>query len=163
MFRDIAKRGKTSTGWFYGFKLHLIINDEGEMLSFCLTPGNVDGRDWKTISHLTQEIFGKLYADRGCISQKLFDRLFEKDIALTTKIRKNMKNRMMEMWDKIMLRKRAIIESVNDFLKNICQIEHTRHRCPASFLVNLIAGLVAYSFLPKRPSLNLRYLQFQVI
>jgi len=156
VFEGLAERGKTSTGWFYGFKLHLAINDEGELLSFCITAGNVDDRDWETISRLTREIYGKLYADRGYISQKLFDELFQKGISLTTKIRKNMKNRLVETWDKIMLRKRAIIESVNDFLKNICQIEHTRHRSPANFLVNLIAGLVAYSFLPKKPSLRLR-------
>ena len=155
VFRNIARRGKTTTGWFYGFKLHLIVNDEGEILSFCLTAGNVDDRDWKTISTLTREIFGKLYADKGYISQKLFDELFEKNITLITKVRANMKNRLMSLWDKIMLRKRAIIESVNDFLKNICQIEHTRHRSVANFMVNLLAGLAAYSFLPKKPSLHL--------
>jgi len=155
VFENLAKRGKTSTGWFYGFKLHLIINDEGEILSFCLTPGNVDDRDWQTISTLTKEIFGKVFADKGYISQPLFEKLLEKDITLITKIKKNMKNRLMAIEDKLLLRKRAIIESVNDFLKNICQIEHSRHRSPANFLVNLLAGLVAYSFLPKKPSLRI--------
>ena len=156
VFNDIAKRGKSSTGWFYGFKLHLIINDCGEILSFCLTAGNVDDRDWETISRLTREIFGKVFADKGYLSQKLFERLFDNNITLVTKIKKNMKNRLMDMQDKILLRKRAIIECVNDFLKNICQIEHTRHRCAANFIVNLLSGLIAYSFLPKKPSLNLR-------
>jgi len=156
VFKDMAERGKSSTGWFYGFKLHLIINDEGEILSFCLTAGNVDDRDWQTISVLTQEIFGKLFADKGYISQKLFEKLFQKDITLITKIKKNMKNKLMDIFDKVMLRKRAVIESVNDFLKNICQIEHTRHRSFANFVVNLLSGLIAYSFLPKKPSLNIR-------
>ena len=155
VFKDIAKRGKSSTGWFYGFKLHLSINDQGELLGCCLTAGNVDDRDDKTISRLTREVFGKLFADRGYLSQKLFEKLFQRNITLITKIKKNMKNRLMLMQDKILLRKRAVIESVNDFLKNICQIEHTRHRCSANFLVNLFAGLVAYSFLPKKPSLHL--------
>jgi len=163
VFEGMAKRGKTSTGWFYGFKLHLAINDKGEILSFCLTPGNVDDRDEKTISLLTKEIFGKLFADKGYISQKLFEKLFEKNITLVTKIKKNMKNKLMDMCDKVLLRKRAIIESVNDFLKNICQVEHTRHRSPANFLVNLVSGLVAYSFLPKKPSLHLEHCLFLAI
>jgi hypothetical protein len=154
VFQHVAKRGKSSTGWFYGFKLHLIVNDSGEILSFCLTPGNVDDRDWNVLSRLTREIYGKLFADRGYLSQKLFEKLFESDISLITKLKKNMKNRLINLYDKILLRKRAIIESVNDFLKNICQIEHTRHRSPVNFLVNLLSGLVAYSFLPSRPSLN---------
>ena len=154
VFQDIAKRGKTSTGWFYGFKLHLIINDEGEILSFCLTAANVDDRDWKTISSLTQEIFGKVFADKGYISQPLFEKLLQKNVTLITKIRKNMKNRLIDMCDKLLLRKRAIIECVNDFLKNICQIEHSRHRSPVNFLVNLLSGLIAYSFLPTKPSLH---------
>ena len=153
VFKDLAARGKSSTGWFYGFKLHLIVNDSGEILCFCVTAGNVDDRDWKTLSFLTREIFGKLFADKGYLSQKLFERLYENDITLITKIKKNMKNKLMDMSDKILLRKRAIIESINDFLKNICQIEHTRHRSVHNFVVNLVAGLVAYSFIPKKPSL----------
>lgn len=154
VFKKFARRGKCSTGWFYGFKLHLIINDRGEILSFCLTAGNVDDRDWKTLSFMTKEIFGKLFADRGYLSQKLFERLYQNNITLVTKLKKNMKNVFMDMQDKILLRKRAIIESVNDFLKNICQIEHTRHRSVSNFLVNLLSGLVAYSFIPKKPSLH---------
>ena len=154
VFDGLAKRGKSSTGWFYGFKLHLIINDQGEILSFCLTPGNVDDRNLKNIQHLTKDLFGKLFGDKGYLSSKLFEELFEKNITLVTKIKKNMKNVLMDLSDKVLLRKRAIIESVNDFLKNICQIEHSRHRSPVNFLVNLVSGLVAYSFLPKKPSLR---------
>jgi len=154
VFKQLAKRGKSSTGWFYGFKLHLIINDRGEILAFCLTAGNVDDRDWDTLSKLTAEIFGKLFADRGYLSQKLFENLYEKGITLFTKLKKNMKNKLIGIQDKLLLRKRAVIESVNDFLKNICQIEHSRHRSTANFLVNLLSGLVAYSFIEKKPSLH---------
>ena len=154
VFKGIAARGKSSTGWFYGFKLHLIINDRGEILSVCLTAGNVDDRDWKTISKLTHEIYGKLFADKGYLSQALFEKLYQQDITLITKIKKNMKNRLMDFRDKVLLRKRAVIESVNDFLKNICQIEHTRHRSTTNSFVNLLSGLVAYSFLPSKPSLH---------
>ena len=152
VFSEYAKTGKSSMGWFYGFKLHLIINDKGEILSFCLTSGNVDDRNEAVMDSLTKEIFGKLFADRGYISQKLFEKLLEKDITLVTRAKKNMKNKLMNLHDKLMLRKRAVIESVNDFLKNICDIEHSRHRSITNFLVNLISALAAYSFLPKKPS-----------
>ena len=152
VFSEYAKTGKSSMGWFYGFKLHLIINDKGEILSFCLTSGNVDDRNEAVMDSLTKEIFGKLFADRGYISQKLFEKLLEKDITLVTRAKKNMKNKLMNLHDKIMLRKRAVIESVNDFLKNICDIEHSRHRSVTNFLVNLVSALAAYSFLPKKPS-----------
>ena len=122
------------------------------ILSFCLTSGNVDDRNEAVMDSLTKEIFGKLFADRGYISQKLFEKLLEKDITLVTRAKKNMKNKLMDLHDKLMLRKRAVIESVNDFLKNICDIEHSRHRSVTNFLVNLISALAAYSFLPKKPS-----------
>ena len=152
VFSKYAKIGKTSMGWFYGFKLHLIINDKGELLSFCLTSGNVDDRNEKVMDSLTKEIFGKLFADRGYISQKLFEKLLEKDITLVTRAKKNMKNKLMDLHDRLMLRKRTVIESVNDFLKNICDIDHSRHRSVTNFLVNLVSALAAYSFLPKKPS-----------
>jgi len=155
VFKDIAKRGKGSMGWFFGFKLHLVINDRGEILSFCLTPANVSDKNWKVISHLTKNLFGKLIADKGYISSKLFAQLWERNIHLVTKLKKNMKNKLMDYTDKILLRKRAIIECVNDFLKNICDIEHSRHRSINNFFVNAISALVAYSFLPKKPSISL--------
>ena len=154
VFEGIAKRGKSSTGWFYGFKLHLVINDRGEILSFCLTPGNVDDRNRKVMSHLTKDLFGKLFADKGYVSKKLFEDLLEQGVEFITKQKKNAKNPgMLCFFDRLLLRKRAVIESVNDFLKNICQIEHSRHRSCCNFVVNLVSGLVAYSFLPKKPSI----------
>ena len=153
VFSEYAKMGKSSMGWFYGFKLHLIINDEGKILSFCLTSGNVDDRDEKVMDSLTKEIFGKLFADRGYISQKLFEKLLKRDITLVTRAKKNMKNKLMDYYDRLMLRKRTVIESVNDFLKNMCNIEHSRHRSITNFLVNLLSALAAYSFFPKKPSI----------
>ena len=154
VFESMAAIGKSSVGWFFGFKLHITINDQGEILTFCITPSNVDDRDDQVINILTKELFGKLFGDKGYVSQKLFDKLWEQNIHIITGIRQNMKNRIMDICDKILLRKRSLIETVNDFLKNICQIEHTRHRSPVNFFVNLISGLAAYSFLPKKPSLN---------
>lgn len=150
---DFAERGKGSMGWFYGFKLHLVINDCGELLACQITPGNVDDR--LPVPTLCKRLVGKLIADRGYISQPLFAQLLKTfGVQLITKIRKNMKNRLMSMLDKFLLRKRAIIESVVDQLKNISQIEHTRHRSPINCFINIIAGLIAYCHQPKKPSLN---------
>ena len=154
MFAETAKRGKNSVGWFYGFKLHLVVNDCGEILAVQLTAGNVDDR--VPVPKLVKSLFGKLFGDKGYISQKLFDLLFTDGIQLVTKIRRNMKNKLMPVWDKLLLRKRAIIESVNDQLKNISQIEHTRHLSGFNFLVNVISALIAYTYQEKKPSLNLR-------
>src|SRR5213080_4624559 len=93
---------------------------------------------------------------RGYISQRLFEQLWEQGVQLITKLRKNMKNRLLPLFDKLLLRKRSLVETINDQLKNISQIEHSRHRSPFNFFVNLIAGLVAYTFREKKPSLNIR-------
>lgn len=153
VFEGIAAKGKSTMGWFFGFKLHLIINDKGEILSFLITRGNVDDRQPLEMESFIKNIFGKLYADRGYISQRLAEILFVDGIQLIYKLKNNMKGEL-PLKDRIMLRKRAVIESVNDELKNICQIEHTRHRSFTNFLTNLIAGLLAYSFLPKKPSIR---------
>ena len=154
VFSHLAERGKSSVDWFYGFKLHLVVNDQGELLAFYLTPGNVDDR--KPVPKLTKDLFGKLFGDRGYISEPLQKTLSEQGLQLITKIRKNMKNRLLSVFDQIMLRKRALIETINDQLKNICQIAHTRHRSTANFCVNIIAALVAYTYKEKLPSLNIR-------
>jgi hypothetical protein len=151
---EFAARGKTSVDWFYGFKLHLVINDEGELLGVKITAGNVDDRD--PVPELARALFGKLFGDRGYISQALFEQLGEQGVQLITKLRKNMKNKLLPLLDKLLLRKRSIVDTVNDQLKNISQIEHSRHRSPFNFFVNRMAGLVAYTFREKKPSLNLR-------
>jgi hypothetical protein len=154
VFAGCARRGKTSVDWFFGFKLHLVINDCGELLSLRLTPGNTDDR--RTVPELVKGLFGKLFGDKGYVSQPLFKTLFEERVQLVTKLKKKMKNRLISLFDQIMLRKRAIIESVIDQLKNISQIEHSRHRSVANCLVNLVAGLIAYTYREKKPSLNIR-------
>jgi hypothetical protein len=154
VFAGLAQRGKTSTGWFFGFKLHLIFNDRGELLNLMLTPGNIDDR--KPVPALVRELFGKLFADKGYISKQLFEELLLTfNVQLITGIRSNMQNVLMPLMDKVLLRKRAIVETIIDQLKNISQIEHSRHRSPINFLVNLICGLIAYCCQPKKPSLGL--------
>ena len=156
-FKGVAQKGQCSIGWFYGFKLHLIINDKGEILDFILTPGNVDDREPLKNMELHKRVFGKLFGDKGYISKDLFEQLFVDGVHLVTKLRKNMKSALMLLHDRIMLRKRALIESVNDELKNMCQIEHTRHRCFDNFIVNILSALAAYSFFDKKPSINTRH------
>lgn len=153
VFEGLAAMGKTTMGWFYGFKLHLVVNDRGDLLAFCLSPGNVDDR--QAVEQLTGDLWGKLFGDKGYISQRLFEQLYDRGIQLITHLRKNMKNKLIDTFDKVLLRKRSLIETINDQLKNVCQIEHTRHRSPANFVVHLIAGLIAYAKQPKKPSLNL--------
>jgi Transposase DDE domain len=157
VFRADAARGKTSVGWFYGFKLHLVVNDRGELLAFCLTRGNVDDRT-PVLGLLgrVKGLRGRVFGDKGYISQPLAEELLVgHGVRLITRLRKNMRNRLMDVFDKLLLRKRALIETINDQLKNVCQIEHTRHRSPLNFLVNLVGGLIAYCHLPKKPSLHL--------
>lgn len=154
VFKGIATTGKSTMGWFYGFKLHLIINDKGEILNFVITQANVDDREPLKDSKFVSKIKGKLYADKGYIGKALTELLFIDGIHLITSIRNNMKNVLMELKDKILLRKRSVIETVNDELKNMCQIEHSRHRSFSGFIVNTIAALIAYSFFPKKPSIK---------
>lgn len=152
VFAGVAARGQCSLGWFYGFKLHLVINECGEVLAFTLTAGNVDDR--KPLPHMVKRLFGKLFGDKGYLSQPLFETLWEQGIQLITGIRANMKNQLMLMSDKLLLRKRYIIETINDQLKNQSQIEHSRHRSPVNFVVNVIAGLIAYMWQPKKPAIH---------
>ena len=154
VFKGIATTGKSTMGWFHGFKLHIVINDKGEILNFTITQANIDDRIPLKKKSFLDKIYGKLYADKGYIGKDLMQILFADGLHLITHIKNNMKNYLMTMSDKILLRKRSIIETVNDELKNICQIEHSRHRSFTNFLSNIVAGLIAYSFLPKKPSIK---------
>ena len=153
VFDGLAARGKTSMGWFFGFKLHLVVNEYGELLALTLTPGNVDDR--KPVPQFARSLFGKLFADKGYLSQSLFEELFVNGLQLVTPIRKNMQNRLMPLMDKLLSRKRSIIETINDQLKNIQQVAHSRHRSVTNFAVNVIAGLIAYTHQEKKPALKL--------
>lgn len=152
VFKDVARKAKSSTGWFYGFKLHLVINDKGEVMAFKITAGNVDDR--KPVVDLVHDLLGKLIGDKGYLSKDLYELLMEQGLQLITKIKKNMKNKFVQVIDKVLLKKRAVIESVNDQLKNIAQIEHTRHRSQWHFAANILAALCAYSLQPKKPSIR---------
>lgn len=152
VFANHAEMGKSTMGWFFGFKLHLIINECGEILAVKLTKGNVDDR--KPVTIMASNLFGKLFGDKGYLSKELTAKLRDKGVTLITGIKKNMQNKLLPMIDKILLRKRSIIETVNDQLKNISQIEHSRHRSVYNFIVNVLCGLIAYCHQPKKPTIS---------
>lgn len=158
-FKGLAERGKCSMGCFFGFKLHLVINDKGEILNFMFTPGNVDDREPLKQEKFLKNIRGKLCADKGYIGQTLFENLFINGIQLITKVKSNMKNSLMSVADKILLRKRALIETVNDELKNIAQIEHSRHRSFNNFIANSLSAIAAYCFFEKKPAIDVRFVK----
>ena len=153
-FEGMAKVGKSTMGWFYGFKLHIAVTETGELCGVHISSGNISDINQEVIDNVLENVSGKLFGDKGYISKKLFEDLYEQGITLITSIKKNMKNRLMPLIDKLLLRKRSIIETVNDQLKNMCNIEHTRHRSPVNFLVNMIAGLIRYTYFEKKPSIN---------
>ena len=157
VFKGYAEIGKSTMGWYFGFKLHLICNERGEILNFMLTKANVDDRNEKVFNRLTDNVFGKLFADKGYISQGLFERLFNDGINIVTGLKCNMKNKLMPLYDKILLRKRSVIETINDELKNVAQLVHSRHRSVFNFAMNVLAALTAYSFFEKKPSINIDY------
>lgn len=153
VFQGIAQRAHSSVGYFYGFKLHLAINHQGELMSFCLTRGNVDGR--KVVEKLTHGLEGILAADKGYIGKKLTERLAEKKLKLITKVKKNMKKKILNSFEKFFLYQRSIIETVIGQLKLVSHVEHSRHRSPINFLVNLVGGLAAYTLKPKKPEIKI--------
>lgn len=157
VFKDFAEKGKSTMGWYFGFKLHLLCNDRGELLNFVLTKANVDDRDEMVFNVFEKDLFGKLYADKGYISQRLFEMLWQSGTHIVTGIKSNMKNKLMPVWDKIMLRKRSIIETINDMLKNVEQLVHSRHRSITGFFINALSALAAYCFMEKKPSINVDF------
>ncbi len=155
VFKGLAKIGKTTYWWFFGFKLHMVINEKGEIQGVTLTKGNVDDR--KPVPNLTEKLIGLLFGDKGYIKKELFEKLFDRGLKLVTKVKKGMKNTLMLLEEKIFLRKRSIIETVFGYLKNRLELEHSRHRSPINFLVHIFSTLVSYSMKPKKPCISRFY------
>ncbi|NRA71106.1 MAG: IS982 family transposase [Gammaproteobacteria bacterium] len=147
-FEGIAKLGKGTMGWFFGFKLHLIVNHLGEIVAAKV-------HDTQPVESMAFDLPDKLYADKGYISKALESNLLEKGVTLVTNVRKNMKVKVLSIWDRAMLSRRFIIETINDQLKNISQIEHSRHRNINGLMLNIMGGLVAYSLKENKPKLNI--------
>jgi len=152
VFKGLAKSGKSSMGFFYGFKLHLIINEKGDIIALKMTKGNVDDRT--PVPDLTKNLSGKMYADKGYIKQNLFLNLYERGLKMVHGIKKNMDNKLMDLKEKVMLKKRSLIETVFDYLKNKMNLEHTRHRSPINAFVHIISTLVAYCLKQNKPSIK---------
>lgn len=151
-FRAWARRGKTSTGWFYGFKLHLVINHQGELMNVFISAGNHDDR--KPVLDLVKKLKGKLLGDRGYIKKELAQELLEQGLELITTLKKKMKPLQRSLVDRLLLRKRSLIETVNDLFKNHFQIEHSRHRSLTGLLNNVLCSLIAYTFYPTKPQMR---------
>jgi hypothetical protein len=159
VFDGLAARGKTSMGWFFGFKLHFVINHQGQIMALKITPGNTDDR--AVVDDITKYLTGKAFADKGYIDKALFKKFWRRGLHLITGIRRNMKNYLMPMDDKIMLRKRFLIETVLDTLKSEMGLEHSRHRSPVNAMVHILSCLVAYAFRPGKPSISLNVKQIE--
>ena len=146
-----ARKSKNGMGWHYGFKLHIVANLFSELISACMTAGNVDDR--KPVKKMCQGKVRDIYGDRGYISKKLSTRLAKKGMRLITRNRRNMPRNKISSHDKKMLKKRSIIETIIGELKSRYHIDHTRHRSLKGLMVNLWAGLIAYCLSPNKPRL----------
>lgn len=152
-FKNIANRGKTSVKWFFGFKLHMIINDLGQIISYFITPGNVADGNKDVLEKLTEDIFGKILADKGYVGK--FKDFYNRGITIIHGLRSNMKNQLISLIDKLLLHQRGIIETVFGILKEDFNLEHSRHRSISGFFINIFTTIAAYAFRPKKPALNL--------
>lgn len=148
VFKGFAQRGKTSTGWFFGFKLHLVLNDKGELMSFRLTPGNMDDR--KPLQALAKGLEGWIFGDKGYIGHSIKDTLLQQGLELITRVRKNMNSEKLTAFKEFLLSKRNMIETTIDQLKHLLHIDHSRHRSVMNFQINVLGGLLAYIFKPKK-------------
>lgn len=124
-----------------------VLCKSGDLLSFSFSSGNTDDR--VPVPELCKKLFGKLFGDRGYISKELFEALLENGIQLITNIKSNMKNKLIPIFDKLVLRKRFIF----DLLKNEFHLEYSRHRSPKNFVVNILSVLAAYCLRPDKPAI----------
>ena len=157
VFKGIAQRGKSSTGWFFGLKVHLIINNLGEIISFLFSSANFADNNQEVLKYLFNDLKGFCFGDKGYLT-KLFEEFYSNGLKIVTKIRKNMKNKLMPIQEKYDLMKRGVIESVNDILMTVCDIEHTRHRSPINAMTHMISALISYNYLDSKPTVIIRNL-----
>jgi len=153
-FRGLAERGHSSIGWFYGFKLHIIINDKSEIIAIKITQGNLDDRKAFESMILKDKLQGKCYADKGYISKEMFNKLYKKGLLLITGIKRNMKNYLLPILDKALLRKRFIIETIFGYIKENFNVRPSKHRSPTNFFASLFAALIAFQIKPTKPLIS---------
>lgn len=153
VFQGFASRGKSSTGWFYGFKIHAIVNQEGDLVHCQFTTGKVADNDQDLLRTMANYFQGKVYGDKGYIAA-IKGELKDKGLDIISKVRKNMKKQKISQKEAYYLRHRGRIESCFERMKAFCNMEHSRHRSTKNLIVNLLAGLIAYTFLDKKPSIQ---------
>jgi len=161
--KGMASWGKTSVGWFYGLKCHIVVNQFGELVNCTLTTGSTADNNLRVLFRLTNDLMGYFFGDKGYLLNEDKRIFLEKDglLKFRTKVRKNMEKQQLELEPKLWLKKRGIVESVIDIHKEHMDVAHTRHRSPTNALVNIFAGLVAYNFRQRKPSTSInleRYL-----
>jgi len=161
VFKDVAQRGVSRTGWFSGCTVPLVLNHQGELLAALVTPGTVEDR--QPVPQRARRLLGKLLGDRGSLSHALFAQLWGHGVHLSTRRKKTMRHKLLPWLDKSLLRQRRLIETVHDQLKNICQLEPTRPRRLTNFVVNVLAAVIAYTSQEKKPSLNFTVDELQTL
>jgi len=161
VFKFVAKLGRSSMGWFYGFKLHIVCDFMGNIVKCRITHGAAN--DLKVGAEMMKDLVGKIFADKGYIGKKEFTQLLEKGLILITGIKKNMKNRLLEMWDKILLKKRSLIESIFNIMKNTLHLEHSRHRSVINAGIYMITTLIAYCWKPTKPQIQFNKQETQLL
>lgn len=152
-FKGLAKRGVSSCGWFYGFKLHLITNHLGEIVSFAITKGNISDQNMTTA--LAKKLSGFLFGDKGYLSVKTTAELLKQGLHLITKVRQNMKPKPISATNKFLLKKRGIIETVFGQLKDFRHLVHTKYRSKINYFTNILSSLLAYMLNPSKPRICL--------
>jgi hypothetical protein len=161
VFKFVAKIGKSSMGWFYGFKLHVICDFSGNIVKCGITQGCTN--DLKFGKEMLKDLKGKIFADKGYINKKIFLDLLDKGLILVTGVKKNMKNRLLDIWDKILLKKRSLIESVFNVMKNTLHLEHSRHRSVVNAGVYYLTTLIAYCWKPNKPHIKFNKQEIQLL
>ena len=153
-FKGISKTGKTSIGWFHGFKLRMVINQKGEIMNIAFTSGNINDR--APLKNILNHLKGLVFGDKGYLGNDLFQDFFcNNNIKIITPIKKGMKNILIDAMEKALLRKRSVIESVFNILKTHLGIEHSRHRSPINFIIHLLSTLIAYFLIPQKSSITM--------
>jgi hypothetical protein len=153
VFYGHANRGKSSTGWFYGFKVFIVVNQYGQLMKCGFTQASKADNNFDWMTTFFNGFEGMMFTDKGFLSSKAFEVLYRNGLKLITGIKTNMKNKLMNMKEKLLHKKRGMIEAVNDILMTVCDIDHTRHRSPFNFFVNLFSGLIAYTYFDKVPTI----------
>jgi Transposase DDE domain len=149
VFAGLAKRGKSSVGWFFGFKLPLVFNHERQIVALTLPPGTVN--DTTPVSQLTQRLIGKLFGDKGYVGKDLAHRVLRRGLVLMTRVRRNMKRLPVSFLDKALLNGRNIVETIIGHIKEFSSLRLPKHRSVFNAFTHLTAAIVAYQINPLPP------------